>query len=535
MAWFKNLLRRPAMERCLDAELNFHFENQVRDYIASGMTGEAARRRARLEFGTLEAIKDDCRDVRPLAWINDLRQDLIYALRNFRRSPGFTTSCVLTLAIAIGASTAVFSILHAVVLQSLPYRDADRLALLWTDDPKHAVHTEGVSLPNFDDWRNLNRVFESMTFFIRTEDSQMTLSGNEAPDRVQIAAVPAEFFKVLGVSPLRGRAFTHEEDAHKVEAVLISERIWTRRFGRSDSAIGGTIEINGVARRIFGVMPNTFRFPYWNTDVWFPQNTFMAATQVKRIPPGRYADWLGVIGLLKPGISINSARADMARVANLLRQAHQDAPADYAGFGVTVVPLFDHFYGAFLRPALWIVFGAVCCILLIGSLNVGSLLLTRSETRRHEFAVRKALGAGNARLGRQLLTESALLAVISTLVGLAFARAGLQLLIQLVGPYVPRLELSRLRGEVFLFAIAMTAATALVCGFAPIWKLRRASGDVLHGVRGTTDARTRLAMNGLVMAQIAVAMILCTGAGLLLQSFLKVSASAFARCPVSVV
>jgi putative ABC transport system permease protein len=529
MKRIRSLFQRAVMERQLDRELRFHFESQVRDYLAGGMSEADARRRARLEFGALEQIKDECRDERPFAKLDDFRQDLRYALRALKSSPAFAAACILTLALAIGANTAVFSTLDALIFRSLPYADSDRIAVLWTDDPKRGVHTEGVSYPNFEDWRKLNRVFDSMAVFGRTDRWQVTLTGGDSPERVQIATVTTDFFRLMGVPPLRGRIFTEQEEAQAQPVVLISERVWTNRFGRAENALGGTIDVNGAPVTIVGILPQEFRFPYWNTDLWFPIDGPDAAkpnqlAAAARRRAARYSDLYGVMARLKPGVTFSQAKADMARAGRLLEKAHPNAPRDFAGFGVTVFPLFDQLYGTALRPALWIVFGAVLAVLLIGATTVGSLLLTRAEMRRQEFAIRDALGASGSRLTRQLLTESGLLAALAAITGLVVASGGLRLLISAGATYVPRLEQASLRPAALIFTMAAAVLTALICGSAPIWRLKRESGAALQGHRESADGRTRRAMNTMVVTQVALAMMLSTAACLLLRSFLNVAA-----------
>jgi len=527
MRWVRSLLHRQDLEDRLDKELRFHFESQVQDHIARGMTEDTARRRVRMEFGGLDHIKDECRDQRPLAWLVDLRQDLSVALRGFGRSPGFAAVCVITLGVTIGANTTVFSLLHTLVLHSLPYAEPDRLTVLWTDDPKHDTATEGVSLANFEDWRRLNRTFDAMEIFVRTNDRQLTLSGQETPERVQIAAVSTGLFRLLGVAPIRGRMFTEEEQEKRLDVVLISERLWTNHFSHAGHIMARKLELNGKPVEIVGVLPGEFQFPYWNTDIWFPYTSFFNHnhTKISKIPVGRYNDWLGVVGRLKPRISIDQARADMARVASILAQEHPEAPKDFAGFGVTVLPIHEQHYGSFLRPALWILFGAVIAVLLIGCSNVGSLLLARAENRIQEFAVRRSLGAGSSRLIRQLLAESALLALAAAFIGLGLAQIGLRMAVQIADSSIPRLDRVEIHGLILLFSLAIAVGTALLCGCFPAWRIRRDSDNVLQGRRGTAGNKTRYALNGLVVCQVALAMVLCTVAGLLLRSFLMVNAA----------
>lgn len=453
-------------------------------------------------------------ETRNSACFGDTRRDLIVALRSFRRDPGFVFACVAVLAVAIGANAAVFSVLHALVLQSLPYADADRTVVLWTSDARRGVTQEGVSIPNFEDWRRMNRSFAEMSYFVRTETEQATLTG-DAPKRVRIGSMAPDCLRLLGVLPLRGRFYSGED----VTEVLISERLWMERFGGSESAIGSRLGIEERSATVAGVMPREFQFPYEGVDVWVPPARYNLR------PADRYNDFVAVVARLRSGVTLEAARKDMAHVGALLANQHPDAPKDFAGFGVTVVPMYEHIYGATLRRAIWTLFAAVLVLLLIGCGNAANLLLARAEARRHEFAIRSALGAGAGRILRQMIAESAVLAMVASVAGLVLAGVALRVLVHWAGAVIPRLDQATLRWEVIAWTVALAVVTCVGCAVPPAWRAHTESSRAPGGSRFTFERRSRAAMNSLVVGQVALAMVLCAAGGLLLRSFIYVQSA----------
>src|SRR5262245_24658441 len=361
----------------------------------------------------------------------DMAQDLRFGLRMLWKNPGFTLVATLTLALGIGANTAIFSVVNAVILRPLPYHEPDRLAMLWTDDSRHDVREEGTSYLNFSDWRAQSRSFADLAVCSR-ERNQMSLVGAEGQESVAAEQVSANLFPLLGVNPLLGRSFSPEEEERGESVVVLSYGFWRRRFGADSDIIGKTLEMSGVKFRsspqlkIIGVMPANFYFPSKDTELWQPT-----------IPRGRqqrYNDLWRVVGRLKPNVTFSQAQAEMTTIGQRLAQTYPTTDPDFAGFGVNVVPLLDQVIGRNLRLALWVLLGAVSFVMLIACANVANLLLARGAVRAREFAIRAALGASRLRLLRQMLTESVMLALVAGLAGLAVAVAGVRALVALAPP-----------------------------------------------------------------------------------------------------
>ncbi len=429
-------------------------------------------------------------------------------LRLWRRTPVVSLTIILTLAIAIGANTAAFSVLRAVLLAPLPYPDANRLAILWTEDPSHSVHQEGVSYPNYADWRSMNRSFADLAFFIRTDYAQVNITGAETPERIQSAEVSSNFFQVTGVLPVEGRSFTEQDIASRNPLVILSAGLAARRLG-SMNVTGRSIEVDGQAATIIGVMPPGFHFPNADTEIWRPYTA-----RIPYQPTNRDADYLCVLGRLRPGSSIAAARADMARVGKRLEQAYPNMPPSFNGFGVNVVPLYEHIYGKNTRPALWLITAVAVCVLLIAVSNIANLLLAHLEARDREFAMRMALGAGLGRLARQILGEIGVLAAIGATLGIAIAHFTLRLIVAAFASRLPRLDQAALDLPMLGVAIAITLGACLASTLAPLSRLRR---DMFAtAIRHRTSTRIKRAF---AISQVALATALLASAGLLLRSY----------------
>lgn len=434
-----------------------------------------------------------------------------HSLRVWLRTPIVSVTIILTLAIAIGANTAVFSVLRAVLLAPLPYPDSGRLAILWTEDPSHGVHQEGVSYPNYSDWRSMNHTFADLAFFIRTDYSQMNITGAETPERVQFAAVSSNFFQVAGVLPAQGRAFTEADMAARSHLVILGANLAIRRLGTANAA-GRTIEIDGHPETVIGVMPADFHFPNADTEVWRPYSSFVPYRD-----NARAADYACVLGRLKSGVSIATARADMAEVGKRLAQTYPNMPSDFGGFGVNVLSLYDHIYGAKTRPALWLITGVALCVLLIAVTNIANLLLARLEARDREFAVRAALGASHRQLAGQILSEVSLVAVVGAALGIGIASVTLRILISAFGPRLPRLNEASLSLPLLGIALVTTLGACFFSALAAVAQLR---GDLFAaGIRKRSATPLKRAF---AISQIALATALLASAGLLLRSYTQV-------------
>src|SRR5262245_5708464 len=457
--------------------------------------------------------------LQPRRMEDEMFQDLRFSLRMLLKNPGFTLVAMLTLAVGIGANTAIFSVVNAVLLRPLPYQDPDRLAMLWTDDPKHDIHEEGVSYPNFLDWRGQNKLFTDMA--ICSRGNPVVLTGVDEPERVMGDLVSANLFPLLGVRPALGRAFSPDEELRRTRVVVISHGLWRRRFGAAADAIGKTLEIDGQTSQVIGVMPADFYFPNNDTQLWEPVTV---ARYWEGSHAERFADPWRVVGRLKPHPTFDQAQAEMNAIGQRLAQAYPTTDDDFAGFGVNVVPLLVQFTGKNLRLALWVLLGAVVFVLLIACANVANLLLARGAAREREFAVRAALGAGRGRLIRQLLTESAFLALVSGLLGLGLAALGVRALVAFAPPDTPRLDEVTIDPGALGFTACVSLLTGLLFGLAPAWKVSRSNPNeaLKEGGRGSSGGlRLRQTRGLLVVVEGAMSVALLVSAGLMIRSFMR--------------
>ncbi|HEX8559122.1 MAG TPA: ABC transporter permease [Pyrinomonadaceae bacterium] len=446
-----------------------------------------------------------------------LLKDIRYAARTLLKSPGFTAVAVAALALGIGANTAIFSVVKAVLLNPLPYPQAERLVWVRESNPAADIPDEPASAPNFNDWRAQGRSFEGLAAFA---NSAVTLTdGDDEPERLPAVSTSANFFEVLGVAPAVGRGFMPEEEAAgRNRVAVISHGLWQRRFGASRQALGQTLTLNGAAYTVVGVAPPDFKHPVAGPkppELWLPI-AFNFAQAARR------SDYLNVVGRLKGGAGVEQARAELAAVAARLAQEY---PTTNAGWTVTVAPLHERVVGN-VRQSLWVLMGVVAFLLLIACANVANLLLARAASRRQEVAVRTALGAGRARIIRQFLTESLLLALAGGGLGLLLAAWGVELLVALSPGNIPRLDEVGLDARVLLFTLCVSAATGVVFGLLPA--LSASKGDLSGslkegGSRGSTAGRGASRLRStLVVAEIAITVVLLAGAGLMVRSFLAI-------------
>ena len=520
---FRSLFRKSRVERELSDEIRFHLEKLIEVNVARGMSVNDARYAALRELGGVEQIKQECRDVRRVNYLEDLIQDLRYGLRMLAKSPGFAVVAVLTLALGIGANTAIFSILNPVILRPLPYKDPGRLGVLWTDNVRQNLHEERTSYPNFEDWRKQNHVFEDMAF---CSSFTVNLTGEDQPERIVAARVTSNLFSMVGVSPILGHSFTPEDEARANRVLVLSHGLWQRRFGSSDEVLGKRLEIDGAPAVVIGVMPALFQLPGSDVQFWEPHAMFPGwnQTRVERGVPSGY-----VVGRLKPGVTFREAQMDMNVVGSRLARQYPElaSSTDFFGFAVNVVPLSVQTTGKQIRLALWLLFAAVVMVLLVACANVANLLLARGAGRQRELAVRTALGAGRTRLARQLLTESVLLSFSSGALGLIFAALGVRTLVCLAPQDVPRLDQVGIDHAVFAFAIGLSLITSILFGLAPAWKVSQSDPqdslkNAVRGLAGSLGIRRTHSL--LVVSEYALAIVLLVGAGLLIRSLLRVQA-----------
>ena len=444
-----------------------------------------------------------------------MRHDFLYAVRNLRRKPLFTAVTVLTLALGIGANTAIVSVVHGVLLKPLPYPHPERLMMLWTYNPRQGFDKDVGTYPNFEDWRRESRTFERMAAY---SGANVTLTGAGNPAHIRGATVTPGFFETIGVPPSAGRVFDARDDrANNDRIAILSDGLWQRRFGGDPTVVGRTVMLNGVAHEVVGVMPRGFAHPE-DAEIWTP---LVASERFAALMRARGSFWLTVIGRLQPGTDRATAQAEMDAIASRLEQQY---PAN-AGLGVRLVSIHDETVGEVRRPLLMLM-GAVCLVLLIACANVANLLLTQVASRQKELAIRAALGAGRGRLARQMLTESALLALVGGGAGLLVAAWGVDVLPALAPANVPRLATIQLDSWVVAYAAIASLATGLAFGAAPAFHaLTARTGDHLKegGRSGAEGAGGRRLRSTLASAEIALALILLIGAALLGRSILAMA------------
>lgn len=499
--------RRKKREEELDEEVRSHLEMAARERLERGDTEKEAGRAARLEFGNVGLVKGVTRDVWGWRWLEDLVEDARYGLRRMRKSPGFTAIAVVTLALGIGANTAIFSLVNGILLVSLPYPNPEELVSVTGTYPKGA----------FVAMREQLRTIDVGAY---VEGQELNLTGFGEPVRLTGTSVSAELFSILGARPELGRTFYAGEDVPGQDNfVILSHALWEQRFGGDASILGRSIELGGISRQVVGVMPAEFRFPSTKTQVWIPLHNDLRNTLSFWA-----GDFMPGIGRLRPGATIEQARTEIR-----MFQSHVGAlfpwpmPASWNA-NVSVVTL-QNGMAADVRTRLLILLGAVALVLLIACSNVANLTLSRAATREKEIGIRAALGAGWHRITRQLLTESVLQAVIGGWLGLAFAKEGLVLLKALLPSDTPRLAETHIDWRVLLFTGALAMLTGVVFGFAPALQSSRPTltEALKSGGRGTSVAVSRRLRSSLAVAQVAFAVLLVIAAGLMIRSFWAIS------------
>jgi predicted permease len=532
------LFSRQSVEHELQEELQYHLEREAEKYRKTGAETEEATRRARLALGGPEQVRQRCRETRGTMLVDDLIQDLRYSLRTLGNSPGFTMVVVLTLALGIGACTAIFSVVNAVLIRSLPYGDARQLVYLFTPIPRLKLPADSMT-PSYADFFDLKKQSHSFAAMTDFDQSVYTVTTGDGNTQVGAGRVDEDFFSTLQSSPELGRTIdaTDNLPGHN-SVVIISHALWQSMFAGSMDVLTKSLQLDGKSYRIIGVMPATFQYPHVTdipyldpripaTQLWVP----LALSPQQKANRDDSAGW--AIERLKQGVSVEQAQADVTT-----SMAHLDALHDpfTQGSRALLRPFLAISVGP-VRPLMWLLLGAVSLVLMIACGNAANLLLARAAGRTHEFSMRAALGAGRGRIIRQMLTESLLLGLAGGCAGVALAGLLLRLLLRMNPGNIPRLADASLDLRVLIFCMALSILTSLLFGSLPALAAGRLNlTDFLKsgGSRGAVGSHTRL-HDGLIVAEIGLVVILLAGAGLLLRSYVNVMSidTGFAQSTVS--
>ncbi len=524
-AWIKALSSRALawlsprhVDQEFEHELDSHLDMLTDENVRRGMAPEEARRAARVRLGGHTQLRETNRELQGLPMLETFFQDTRYALRMLRKNPGFTAVAVLTLALGIGANTAIFSVVYAVLLKPLPFTNPDQLFTAFQANTQLGIAETGCSYPNFEEWRSQNHVFSELAGIVA---HQLTLTGRGEPSVVNTSVVTPELFALLDVKPLAGRIFFPQDGKQgAAPVVLVSEDLWQGRFGADPRIIGTSIDLDKRPFTVIGIIPAAFRTPFFNTkqEIWIPLvqdpvfSTFM---------PKRGVHLLPVLGRLKAGVSMAQAQAEMDAISGRLAV---EFPAENRGWTVRLVPLQKEIVGD-VRTELLVLLGAVGLVLLIACANIANLLLARATSRSKEIAVRTALGAGRVRIIRQLLSETAVLGLLGGTVGIALAYWGVKALSSLLPSNWPQMNPIGVDYFVLGFALLLSAIAGVAFGLVPA--MFAANADIQNtlreGARSGESRNRRRARSFLAVAEISLAMVLLVTAGLLLRSFARLT------------
>jgi predicted permease len=508
----RSLFRRETVESEMEDELGFHWERQIEKHMKKGIDRGEALRRVRMEFGGLEQVKEDCRDARGVSLIESLVQDLRYGWRTLLKSPGFAAAALFTLALGIGANTAIFSVVYGILLRPLPFRDVSRLVLLNETHPQ--VGDVSVSYLNFQDWRRQSRTFTEMA---AVTGVKFNMAGSSEPENIRGLAVSPNFLSMVGVQPVVGRGFTaDEEKPGAAPVVLLSYALWQSHFGADRSAIGQIIRLDSQTVTIVGVLPPDFRWVE-KCDVVEPIGVW--ATHNDGATDREQRGDMVVAARLAAGARMDQARSEMEAIAAGLARAY---PAANAQCGVNLRPLREAFSGD-VRPAMLVLLGAAIFVLLVACANVANLFLMRGAVRAKEMALRIAIGASRGRIIRQILTESFLVALLGGLAGVGLAVAGIPAIARLIPPHTLAGASVGMNGPVLLFSAGLVVLSMFVSGLAPALHSTGSNvqSDLKEGGKTTSAGARNRWRSLLATSEVALALVLLVGAGLMMKSLYR--------------
>ncbi len=506
MGWLMELFRGEKRNRQLDREVQHHLEQMEADYIAAGLSANEARRRARIEFGAPEAVKEQCREARRAYYIEQFIRDLHHSLRGWRRDRGFSAVFILVIALGVSVNTAVFTVVQAVLLRPLPYEKPERIVRLFQFKEPQGRHT--VSPPNYLDWRVGSNSMEAMAAY---QGQLFELPASEGTDQISGVRVSADLFRVLGTAPRLGRAFTAEEDSPSgAPVVILSDELWRSRFQEDPEIIGKAVRLGAASYTVVGIMPPGFWFPLRQTALLTPLRIGDPTHRMRRSE-----NYLNVAGRLKPNVTLEQARDDLSRVARQLEITH---PFEDAGLRVDLAPLEEVMFGNTRNPLL-VLQAAVFLVLLIACSNLALLQLARASVRLKEHAVRTTLGASFARLARQSLAESLLLTTAGVGASLLLTWWVIETFAAWIPATLPRYQDIGIDGTVASFALGLAVITIALVGWIPAataWKANVVQD--LQGTRTSPDGRKSFLRDALILSQVALSSMLLLGAGLLIRS-----------------
>lgn len=506
----RNLFHRERVEQELDDELSSFVEEQALRKMAQaqGLSREEAMRHARIQAGGMAQIKEQVRGARTGVWLETFWNDVRYGARGLRKSPGFTTIAILTLALGVGANAAIFSFVNAVLLKPLPYPHPEQIVSVWEKNP--GAGSNPVSTLNFLDWERQNRCFQFLSAVAR---DTVSLTGSGNPEEINVQKVSASYFKVLGVGPELGRTFAANEDqAGNDLEVVLSNRIWRARFGGDPNVIGRRVTLDAKNYTIIGVLPANSEFDRSWAVMWLPL-AFTPANMTRNY------HWLYALARLEPGVTLRQARDQMETIGARIAAQYPDSNK---GWSVTVDPYMDQVVQPELRRSLWVLLAAVGALLLIGCANLANLILARGTGRAHEIAIRSALGARRLRLVRQLLTESILLGILGGIAGLALGNAFMHgIKLWLPPDMLPAQASVRMDYGVLLFTMVIGILTGILCGLAPALSGTRPdlAGSLKESGRTTAGLAPHRMRTALLVTEVALSFVLLAGASLLIRSF----------------